>query len=125
MDAPIKLPLLGALVFTVLACAPQPAKPDCVARPNTASDPHLTLKQWALSRCIAKAANGGDFADDASRTAAALLERSSAEIQVYEKLDALVDSFLSRNSKGSVDGSYHTLDCIELFNSSELTNATR
>jgi hypothetical protein len=83
------------------------------------------LKDWTLSRCIAKAAKDENFGNDASKTAAAFLERGAAEITTYEKLDTLVDAFLARRYSGSVKGEYNTLKCIALYHSHELDDAVR
>lgn len=83
------------------------------------------LKDWALSRCIAKAAKKERFGDDAAKTAAAFLERGTAEITTYEKVETLIDTFLARRYSGSVKGEYNTLKCIDLYHSHDLDDAIR
>jgi hypothetical protein len=103
------------LAVTCAACAAHPVK-------GTSTEASL-LRDWTLSRCLAKASTGSDFSQDAMRTAAALLERGSVDIAIYEKLDSLVDRFLARRSEGSVPGSYSTLKCIDLYHSDELSRS--
>lgn len=85
----------------------------------------MLLKDWALSRCLAKAADGQTFAGDAARTAAVYLERTKADIARFEQLEALVERFLARPNGGSVEGSYQTLKCIELYHSQDLAAVLR
>jgi hypothetical protein len=78
------------------------------------------LKNWALCRCIGKAAHNEPFGDDASKSAAAYLEQGSGKIETYQRIDALVDSYLARKYTGSVPSSYQMMKCIDLFRSREL-----
>lgn len=78
------------------------------------------LKKWTLSRCLSQAAGETPVGDDAAKTAAAYLEMGSARIEVYEKLDGLAKSFLTRPYTGSVESPYNTMKCIDLFESQEL-----
>jgi hypothetical protein len=102
--------LLAGTILT--ACAPQASLVQ--------STESQLLKDWALSRCLAKAGPDSELGKDASRSAAALLERGSAQIETYEKLETLAQKFLSRPYSGSVAGAYNTLKCIEFYHSDEL-----
>jgi hypothetical protein len=83
------------------------------------------LKDWALSRCLAKAAKDENFGNDAAKTAAAFLERGTAEMTTYEKVETLIDTFLARRYSGSVKGEYKTMKCIDLYHSRDLDDSIR
>lgn len=83
------------------------------------------LKKWALSRCLAKASADSAAGDDAAKTAAAYLEQGAAGIEIYEKLDALADSYLKREHTGSVKSNYNTMKCLDLYDSEELDRLVR
>jgi hypothetical protein len=106
------------LAVTAAGCASAAQRP--CARVSTEEE--TWLKDWALSRCLAQAAQGEKAGKDASETAAAFLERGSRPWATYEKLEDLVRTFLARQYSGSADapGDYNTLKCIELFHSREV-----
>lgn len=83
------------------------------------------LKKWALSRCLAKASANSAAGDDAAKAAAAYLERGAAGVEIYEKLDALADSYLTREYTGSVKSNYNTMKCLDLYDSEELDRLVR
>ena len=83
-----------------------------------------TLKDWALARCIARGAPN-PFADDAAKSAAALLERGEYGMEVYEAIDRLVGRALAQPYGGSVPGKYVTLKCIDLYHSMALDRVVR
>ena len=78
------------------------------------------LKNWALSRCLAKAAGEGPPGDDAAKSAAAYLEMGTGAIESYDEIDALADTYLQRQYGGSVKSEYNTMKCIDLYESREL-----
>lgn len=80
------------------------------------------LRNWALCRCLAKSAVSEQAGDDATKSAAAYLEAGSSNIETYESLERLVDTRLKEHRSGSVDASYNTMKCIDLFRSSELAS---
>jgi hypothetical protein len=80
----------------------------------------MLLKKWTLSRCLAKAGADSPAGEDAAKTAAAYLERGATGIEIYEKLDALADSYLKREYAGSVKSHYNTMKCLDLYDSEEL-----
>lgn len=82
------------------------------------------LKEWAMSRCVGKAA-GPPFRDDAFASAAALLERADADISVFNYIDALIDRALATRHGGSVKSRYDMLKCRDLYHSVELDRAVR
>jgi hypothetical protein len=84
-----------------------------------------SLKNWALSRCLPKASACVATKIDAEKSAAAYLEMGRAGIDVYERLDRLVDAQLRRVYTGSVAGEYNTMKCIDLFRGAELDAAVR
>ena len=103
-----------SLVIAALAASPTSAPIDKIT----------TLKDWALSRCIGKAA-GAPFRDDAFKSAAALLERADADIAVFNRMDGLIDRALARPRGGSVPGRYDTLKCLDLYHGGELDRMVR
>jgi len=78
------------------------------------SKPDPLLADWALARCLARAATGQPFAADAARSASALLQRGTADADAYARIDRRVTAALARPRSGSTGGSYATLTCIEL-----------
>ncbi|MGO9422331.1 T6SS amidase immunity protein Tai4 family protein [Roseiarcus sp.] len=78
------------------------------------------LRNWALSRCIAKAFGPGKVKDDANISASAYLEEIRARPEVYEEIDSLVTQALARTASGSVKGNYNTKKCIDLYSSKAL-----
>jgi Type VI secretion system (T6SS), amidase immunity protein len=105
---------LGALLVALSgACASTPELGP--AHPQA-----RILKNWALSRCLAKAAGESPPGDDAARSAAAYLEMGTGPIESYDKLEALADTYLQRKYGGSVNGEYNTMKCIDLYESREL-----
>lgn len=102
-----------AVIALVLALA---ASPLPAARDTT------LLKDWTLSRCIGRAA-GPPFRDDAYKSAAALLEKSGAGIDTFNRLDRLIDNALAQQRGGSVPGRYDTLKCLDLYHSDTLARA--
>lgn len=91
------------------------------AQTSHAQDP--SLKNWALSRCLAKANQGERGGDDAAKSAAAYLEMSTVSIQAYERIDSLVDAYLKQTHTGSVKSDYNTMKCIALYQSGDLEAA--
>lgn len=83
------------------------------------------LKNWTLCRCLAKSAVSEEAGEDATKSAAAYLEAGTSNIDTYESLERLVDTRLKEHRSGSVDSTYNTMKCIELFRSSELASLTQ
>lgn len=106
-----------------------------IAVPASAADPtpqtgkysqKTLLKNWTLSRCLGQAYGIKAAEDDAYRTAGAYLEFSRVPVERFERLSALVEKYLRADFRGSVEGSYNTMKCIDLFHSRELDRlATR
>jgi hypothetical protein len=78
------------------------------------------LKNWALSRCLAKVFTDTATQDDANATAGAYLEFGKQPIEAYEAINRLIDQFAMRSYSGSVKSSFNTMKCIDLFHSAEL-----
>ena len=106
--------IAGWLVIGSLAATPSPMPTDTTA----------TLKDWALSRCIGKAA-GAPFRADAFASAGALLERADSDVAVFNRMDALVDRALASRRSGSVPSRYETLKCLEMYHGGELDRIVR
>lgn len=79
------------------------------------------LTDWAISRCVARAAAPQPFADDAKRSAAALLERGGSGVEIYQKIDAAIDRYRQQPATGSTGGSYAMLQCLEFSRDPALT----
>ena len=82
------------------------------------------LKNWALSRCLAQVAADSAAKDDANATAGAYLEFGKQPLEAYEELGRLVDEYVGRRYHGSVESSFNTMKCIDLFHSRELDRLT-
>ena len=82
------------------------------------------FKYWTLARCgatLSKQAGSTALEEDWSNTAAAYLEYSTVPLEANEAAQALVEQFLKTTTRsGSTGGSYESMKCIDLFNSSEL-----
>jgi hypothetical protein len=78
------------------------------------------LKNWVLSRCLARVFSAETDRHDAEIAASAYLEFGKAPIESYELGEKLVDKYLSRTYSGSVEGNYNTMKCIDLFYSEEV-----
>ena len=80
----------------------------------------MLLKNWALSRCLAKSYGDKTVRDDANATASAYLEYGKQPIETYNQLDGLVDKYVSLAYGGSVKSDFNTMKCIDLYHSQEL-----
>lgn len=80
------------------------------------------VRNWTLSRCLGAAIPDASFQKDAYISASAYLEKSQADIDVFEKLDLLIKDALRKNYQGSVTSQYNVMKCIDLYNDRELEN---
>ncbi len=78
------------------------------------------LKNWALSRCLAKSYDDEGIKEDANATASAYLEYGKQGIETYNKLNVLVDKYVSLTYGGSIKSEFKTMKCIDLYHSKEL-----
>jgi hypothetical protein len=78
------------------------------------------LKDWALSRCLARSFADAETKNDANATAGAYLERGQQPIEAYEAIERLVEEYANRTYTGSSGSSFNTMKCIDLFHSAEL-----
>ncbi|HEJ1089261.1 TPA: hypothetical protein SLP28_002239 [Serratia marcescens] len=76
-------------------------------------------KNWLVSRCIGKSTDSVKTKQDAFRSAAAYLELSKLPMDAFEQGEKLAEQYANKNSQGSVQGTYHTLDCLSLQSASE------
>lgn len=106
------------LLLLVMAPALQ-AEPAVLPQTSQYSQKQL-LKNWALSRCLGEISDNEAVAADANRSAAGYFEFSSVPVEGFEKLSALVGKYAGARYRGSVEGSFHTMQCIDLFHSAEL-----
>ena len=78
------------------------------------------LKNWALSRCLGRVATDEKSRGDAYATASAYLEFGHQGMDVYKKLDVLIDKYAGKSYHGSIQSDFNTMKCIDLFHSKEL-----
>ena len=78
------------------------------------------LKDWALSRCLAKVYADPAATKDANATASAYLEEGDLPIEAYHALDQLATDYANRKYSGSIDPTFGTKKCIDLFESDAL-----
>ncbi len=112
---------MNAFMLIALLSMPQavPAKTIVPTQPEL-------LKDWAAARCIARGVGfDTEGGADASRSAAALLERGDYGADVYETLDRMAARRLTRPQSGSSGGRYVTLTCFDWRRSAELDRVVR
>ncbi|RZL19776.1 MAG: type VI secretion protein [Sphingomonas sp.] len=114
--------IMALLLVSAGGVAPEPAG-GLVATANVVTQRNL-LKDWALSRCLARGAPQ-PFAKDAAVSAAAILERGDYGMEAYEAVEALVGKQLGKRYAGSVPGNYVTLKCIDLYHGAPLDAVVR
>ncbi|WP_432785075.1 hypothetical protein [Oligella sp. MSHR50489EDL] len=77
------------------------------------------LEYWTIARCagmLSKEAGQTELQDDWYLTAAALLERQSYEIEIYEAIDEYLVNYLAKSNPVSHQGTkMHSLACIEVL----------
>lgn len=78
------------------------------------------LKNWVLSRCLGRVATDEKSRGDAYATASAYLEFGHQGMDVYKKLDVLIDKYAGKSYHGSIQSDFNTMKCIDLFHSKEL-----
>ncbi|BCQ22580.1 hypothetical protein NK8_06910 [Caballeronia sp. NK8] len=84
------------------------------------------LKDWALSRCLAKMYADPVAKSDANATASAYLEKSNLPMDAYDAADRLASDYANRKYAGSIESGFGTKKCIDFFESEELRElATR
>lgn len=83
------------------------------------------FKSWVLSRCLSYTFEDPNQKQDALNTASAYLEQSTLSVEQLLSSEPLIKDFLSRNYKGSIEGTFNTMKCIDLFNSPELDTLYR
>jgi Type VI secretion system (T6SS), amidase immunity protein len=85
----------------------------------------LLLKNWVLSRCLAKAYPSKQAKTDAQLSASGYLEFGNVPIEAYDEGELLVDQYLKRTYSGVIKNSYNTMKCIDLFHSKALEALTQ
>lgn len=108
------------IAATALLLGAAAACTHALAQPDSSADESTLLRDWALARCLGRIQSTEDSREDAYRTASAYLERTSAPLETYEKIDALVATFASKPYSGSIPGSFNTMKCIDLYHSEAL-----
>lgn len=81
-----------------------------IANPNS-----LALENWVLARCFAKVAAGTPAGEDAVNSAGAYLQEGPPTIEVYERLEGMIDVALAERRTGYVESEYNTTKCIDVF----------
>jgi len=107
-----------ALLLSSCATAEEAAAQEASTHTPSSSRKALLLKDWALSRCLARVYKDGAAKEDAKATASAYLERGRQPIEAYEAIDRLIEQYANRT--GAVKSSFNTMKCIDLFHSAEL-----
>ena len=82
----------------------------------------ILLKNWALSRCIGQAFGNQQTQQDAYNSASGYLEYGHAPIEAYDDIGKLITAFLAKKYAGSIPGTFHTMECIDLFHSKALAD---
>ncbi len=77
-------------------------------------------KSWVLSRCLSYTFQNENMKQDALNTASAHFEQSTLPVEKFLDSEPIIQKFLSRNYQGSIEGTFNTKKCIDLFNSHEL-----
>lgn len=102
------------------------AVPLAASAPAAARADAVTLrKDWAFARCLARTASGQPAGEDAAKSAAALLERASGGMEVYERLESLAARFAGESYAGSTGARYGVLKCLDLYHSRALDQVAR
>ncbi len=107
-----------ALILSLSVCLVQQASAHTSLTEHYSQE--MLLKNWALSRCLAKTYDDEKVRDDANATASAYLEYGKQSIETYNQLDELVDKYVNLAYGGSVKSDFNTMKCIDLYHSKEL-----
>jgi hypothetical protein len=115
--------MMRGVTLALMLAASTLAAPKRPSHQKPAYTEEDKLKNWALARCVGKMAKayGSDpVMNDAFDTAAGYLELGSSPVEVFNRIDSLVDEYLAvpygSRSKSNLD----TMKCIDLFHSKEL-----
>ena len=118
-----EMKILFALFFTC-SVLPVSAKdqplPDSKLPQTARYSEQVLLKNWALSRCIGTAFANAEIKQDAFNSASGYLEYGHVPIEAYEEVSKLISVFLARKYSGSIPGTFHTMECLDLFHSKAL-----
>lgn len=88
---------------------------------KTTSDNEKEIyKSWVLSRCLSSITNDDIQKQDALNTASAYLELSTLPVEDFLKSSDLIEQYISLKYQGTIEGTFNTKKCIDLFNSSQL-----
>lgn len=102
------------LVFFLASCAQMEINDSNIVHQEK------IFKNWVLSRCLSYTFEDLNQKQDALNTASAYLEQSTLSVEQLLSSEPVIKNFLSRNYKGSIEGTFNTMKCIDLFNSPEL-----
>lgn len=108
----------AALILGLSVCLAQQASAELSSTEHYSQE--ILLKNWALSRCLAKSYGDKTVKDDANATASAYLEYGEQGIETYSKLNELVDKYVNLAYGGSINSEFRTMKCIDLYHSKEL-----
>jgi len=111
---------IGLLVFSCGASAQSKPSTEAQSSPIDTYSQKTLLKDWALSRCLARIATDDKFRDDAYVTASAYLQFGEQGKEEYDTITALVEKYVSKHYSGSIKSDFNTMKCIDLFQSAEL-----
>ena len=92
---------------------------------DTATRSASSYYNWALSRCIGKAAKDERDRSDAFASAGGYLEQGELGIEIYEEMSKLVDLYLAKTYGSVVGSDLNTMKCIDLYSSEELDTVVK
>ncbi|GGD56415.1 T6SS amidase immunity protein Tai4 family protein [Caballeronia grimmiae] len=100
---------------------------QAVAAAHSASmvEQQALLKRWALSRCLGKVYADAAVKRDAEATASIYLEAGIVPADAYSAVDQLATDYANRHYTGSIDSSFGTKKCIDLFDGKPLDHLTK
>jgi hypothetical protein len=90
------------------------------AAPSSLEKEKKIYKSWVLSRCLSTIQSTDQEKQDALNSASAYLEQSSLPVEAFTNALPLITEFISKDYRGSIQGSFNTMKCVDLFYSDEL-----
>lgn len=79
-----------------------------------------TLKNWALSHCLALVYKDDVVKNDARATASAYLEYGKQSVEIYHEIDEIAKKYSGLKYNGSISSDFNTMKCIDFIHDREL-----
>lgn len=92
----------------------------CTTNRYDKSEEKQIFKSWVLSRCLSFISTNHADKHDADISASAYLEQLSIPLDALLDAEQLIKSFIAKDYRGSISGSFNTKKCIDLANSKQL-----